>query len=85
MLTLSTWSIDLTICDQSTGPELLTIFRNGPGRATFYVGGGTPAQARELAAELLAIADLIDAKVAADAKFSEQFTAAMLADEREAA
>ena len=85
MLTLSTWSIDLTICDQSTGPELLTIFRNGPGRATFYVGGGTPAQARELAAELLAIADLIDAKAAADAKFSEQFTAAMLADEREAA
>jgi len=85
MLTLSTWSIDLTICDQSTGPELLTIFRNGPGRATFYVGGGTPAQARELAAELLAIADQIDAKVAADAKFSEQFTAAMLADEREAA
>ncbi len=85
MLTLSTWSVDLTICDQSTGPELLTIFRNGPGRATFYVGGGTPAQARELAAELLAIADLIDAKAAADAKFSEQFTAAMLADEREAA
>ena len=39
----------------------------------------------ELAAELLAIADLIDAKAAADAKFSEQFTAAMLADEREAA
>lgn len=85
MLTLSAWSVDLTICDQSTGPELLTIFRNGPGRATFYIGGGTPAQARELAAGLLAIADLIDAKAAADAKFSEQFTAAMLADEREAA
>jgi len=85
MLTLSTWSIDLTICDQSTGPELLTIFRSGAGRATFYIGGGTPAQARELAAELLAIADQIDAKVAADAKFNAQFTAAMLADEGVAA
>jgi len=85
MLTLSTWSIDLTICDQSTGPELLTIFRSGAGRATFYIGGGTPAQARELAAELLAIADQIDAQIAADAKFSAQFTAAMLADEGVAA
>ena len=77
MATLGKWDIEPVICNKATGPEVLAIMVEYGSQTHISIGGGTPDQAREVAAAFIAIADKLDAQIAADAKF----TAAMLADE----
>ena len=85
MAKLGRWEVDPVICNQADGPEVLTLFFEYTSQAQISIGGATSAQAREMAAAFIAIADKLDAQIAADAKFNAQFTAAMLADEGVAA
>ena len=85
MATLGKWDVEPVICNQATGPEVLTIMVEYGSQTHISIGGGTSDQAREVAAAFIALADKLDAQIAADAKFNSQFSAAMLADERAAA
>lgn len=85
MAKLGKWEVDPVICNQSTGPEVLTLCTEYTSQAQVMIGGATSAQAREIAAKFIAIADKLDAQIAADAKFNADFTAAMPADEGVAA
>lgn len=81
MAKLGKWEVDPVICNYSDGPTVLTLLFEYGSQVQISIGGATSAQAREMAAAFVAIADKLDAQIAADAKFSADFTAAMLADE----
>lgn len=81
MAKLGKWEVDPVICNHSDGPVVLTLFFEYGSQTQISIGGATSAQAREMAAAFVAIADKLDAQIAADAKFNADFTAAMLADE----
>lgn len=61
MSTISDWSIDQVVCQQASGPELLLLLSTLSGRASLQIGGGTASEARALAAELLSVANQLDA------------------------
>lgn len=71
MATVSAWEVSPVVCQHLTGPELLLICISYPGRVTLHIGGGTADEARALAAELIAVANQLDAQKAVSTKLAE--------------